>query len=139
VYLGVIPEDAWPYKAGEYAVEPPPAAASAPRYKVLASKRLTGLREIKAALQGFGPVIAGVTRYKSAWADEVRRTGRIPVPGPNDSVTDVHGLCIVGFDDKQRLFKFQNTLGTAWGDRGYGYLPYEYVERNLSEFWAIVL
>lgn len=31
----------------------------------------------------------------------------------------------------------RNSWGTAWGDLGYGWLPYEYVVRGLADdFWT---
>jgi C1A family cysteine protease len=136
--VGAIPEDAWPYKAGEYAALPPKSVDPAPHYKIKASKRLSGLREIKAALENSGPIVAGIALYESGW-EQFERTARLPVPHPKERARGGHAICIVGFDDKQRLLKFQNMWGPSWGDHGYGYLPYEYVDDANSEFWAIAL
>jgi C1A family cysteine protease len=38
-----------------------------------------------------------------------------------------HAILLVGFDDKTMVFKFQNSWSSSWGDRGNGYLPYNYV------------
>jgi C1A family cysteine protease len=136
--IGVIDEEAWPYKAGEYASPPPAKAEAARRYKIRASKRLSGLREIKAALENSGPLVAGITLYQSAF-EQFAKTGRLPPPNPKDNVQGAQAFCVVGFDDQHRMLKVLNSWGAAWGDHGYGYVPYSYVDENLSEFWAIAM
>ncbi len=33
----------------------------------------------------------------------------------------------------------RNSWGTGWGDRGYGWLPYDYVLNELAEdFWSLL-
>ena len=39
-----------------------------------------------------------------------------------------HAVTICGFDDASGRLQFKNSWGAAWGDYGYGSLPYAYVE-----------
>lgn len=57
------------------------------------------------------------------------------------------GLAVVatGHDDAYRIrstrgaLRIRNCWGPDWGDGGYGWLPYEYVERGLaSDFWSML-
>ena len=41
---------------------------------------------------------------------------------------DVRGLAHALFDGRRAV---RSALGTAWGDRGYGYLPYDYLDAYL--------
>jgi C1A family cysteine protease len=61
------------------------------------------------------------------------------MPGSQERVLGGHAIVAVGYDDKTRLFKFRNSWGTGWGDKGYGHLPYAYLtDTNLaSDFWTI--
>lgn len=137
---GAVPEEAWPYKAGEYAASEPLAVRAAAHYKISLSRQLKGLSEIKSALQYYGPVVAGITVYGSFISAEVSKTGLVPLPATNDPTAGGFAICIVGFDDGKRLLKFRNSWGAQWGDHGYGYLPYDYVNKNLfSDSWLISL
>ena len=33
----------------------------------------------------------------------------------------------VGYNDRQKCFIIRNSWGTSWGDRGYAYVPYDYI------------
>jgi C1A family cysteine protease len=136
---GIVPESAWPYKDTEVTSKPPTGVATAKHYKVTFARQLSGLREIKSGLQYYGPIVAGVTLYASAQQSSLMKSGMIPMPKPDDQVWGGHAICIVGFDDGRRLIKFRNSWGEGWGDHGYGYLSYDYAEKNLSDIWAVTL
>jgi hypothetical protein len=60
--------------------------------------------------------------------------GFIPMPNiATFSATSGHAVVIVGYgnynksDPSKNYFKFINSWGPSWGNRGYGYLPEEYV------------
>jgi C1A family cysteine protease len=118
---------------------PAPASQNVRHYKIKRSVHLNTVDEIKAGLQTYGPVVTGVTLYASLMTDEVRKTGRLPLPGPPESVLGGHALCIVGYDDQPQLFKARNSWGLQWGDRNYAYVPYAYAERFFSDTYAITL
>lgn len=50
----------------------------------------------------------------------IRRCGR------GDSLYN-HAIVVVGYDDARQRFLIRNSLGTGWGRRGYGTIPYEYL------------
>lgn len=49
-------------------------------------------------------------------------------------------MVLVGYDDEQKLFMVRTPFGAAWGDGGYGYLPYEYVCNPglATDFWTLI-
>jgi C1A family cysteine protease len=136
---GAVLEEVWPYKAGEFAAKPPPGFASAPKFKIARYAKVKGINEIKSALQNNGPVVAGISVYESFETDDVTKTGAVPLPKPKEILVGGHAICIVGYDDKKKTFKFLNSWGNGWGDKGYGYLPYDYIRDNSSEAWTIIL
>jgi C1A family cysteine protease len=116
---------------------------------------LTGLRQaqdvlerVKAGLAAGHPAMFGFTVYDSiAQADA---TGRIPFPGPRERIEGGHAVVAIGYDDKMKIenkggtaiagaFLIRNSWGAAWGENGYGWLPYEYLTRGLAEdFWSVL-
>lgn len=95
------------------------------------------LNTIKSAIANKYPVIFGVPIYSSAFTQRVQSTGKIPMPGPKDVLQGGHALCMVGYDDRTQLFKFANSWSTSWGERGFGYFPYDYITKFVIEPWAI--
>jgi C1A family cysteine protease len=135
---GAVAESAWPYKSGEFEQAPPDGIDTAKRYRAR-SRPLKGAREVKSALQHYGPVVIGVTIYDSFNSATAISTGRIPDPKPTESIVGGHAICIVGYDDAKRRFKFENSWGASWGDKGYGYVSYDYVQKYGADAWALSL
>ena len=63
------------------------------------------------------------------------------MPLPNEPSIGGHAVVAVGYDDAKKRLIMRNSWGTGWGDRGYFYLPYEYITTpNLAaDFWTIRL
>jgi C1A family cysteine protease len=64
--------------------------------------------------------------------------GIIPMPAPGCEFLGGHAICIVGFDQRNRYFKFANSWGTQWGDRGFGYIAYATLQALLMDAWGMV-
>jgi C1A family cysteine protease len=133
--VGAVEEFVWPYRPGEYSQPPPPAVATAKRYKITDVRSVVTLEELKAALN-YGPVISGINVYESFTTPASNRSGIIPMPKAKEQTIGGFAVCFVGYDDKTKLLKFQNTWGASWGDHGYGYLAYDYFREQSSDGWT---
>jgi C1A family cysteine protease len=92
------------------------------------------LKSIKQVLASGKPVLIGILIYSSFESINATNYGIISMP---DTTTETslggHAILLVGYDDKTKVFKFQNSWGVGWGDKGYGYIPYDYVlDNNLA-------
>jgi hypothetical protein len=133
---GAVEESAWPYRPGEYPDEPPPAVETATRFRVIGARPLSTLDELKRALKQNGPVVVGISLFESSMTEATSRSGVIPLPTDTTALAGGHAIVIVGYDDASRRLRFVNSWGSQWGDRGFGYLPYEYVEKYMKEAWT---
>jgi C1A family cysteine protease len=131
---GVVTEKVWPYKAGELSKKPPEGIDKEPHFFIKGYARLKSADELKKALIAYGPAIIGVTVYQSFMAEN---DGHIKMPAPTDTIIGGHAICIVGYNDSNQKFKFINSWGRNWGDKGYGYIPSEYVDKFSDDGWLI--
>ena len=132
--IGIVDEESWPYKESKLAVQPPKSTEKAIHYFVDDVAPVKTLKQIKDAMSDFGPVIIGVSIYDSFYKES---SGLIKMPARKESIIGGHAICLVGFDDQAQLFKFKNCWGTEWGENGYGFIPYDYIEKFSDDGWII--
>lgn len=153
VLFGVPPETYWPYDLAKFDVEPPAFCyAFAQSYQTLKYYRLDPpgqstsktLEALKANLAAGLPAMFGFTVYSSI-PPLGDGKGEIPFPKPGDRVEGGHAVAAVGYDDKKKIGQetgailIRNSWGTAWGNEGYGWLPYSYVTAGLAvDFWSLI-
>jgi C1A family cysteine protease len=139
--LGAPPEDDWPYNIDRFTEQPPKGAfEEAKRDMVSAYARVAQqLTQMQGCLASGFPFVFGFTVYDSFEGDAVARTGDVPMPAPGESVLGGHAVLAVGYDNAKRVFIIRNSWGTAWGDRGYFRMPYEYLLTPTlsSDFWTV--
>jgi C1A family cysteine protease len=160
VLFGVPPEPYWPYTDAEEGFDKEPPAfcyAFAQNYKTLLYYRhdtagLAGaavLERIKTYLAAGHPAMFGFTVYSSI--SQADTTGLIPVPVGRERIEGGHAVVAMGYDDAKEIANasggtasrgallVRNSWGKSWGEKGYGWLPYAYVEKGLAEdFWSVL-
>ena len=153
--FGVCLEKEDPYDVGTFTATPTAEDdAEAAQYKISSYKSLSDIDHIKAYLAtNKKPVLMGMDVYESFESDAVAATGKVPMPSRSEQCLGGHAVLIVGYIDGpaassffDRLFKkpsgcfiVRNSWGESWGDKGYFYLPYEYVLEKLAfDFWTIM-
>jgi C1A family cysteine protease len=152
--FGIVPEKYWPYQEHKFNEEPSAFLYSyAKNFKALLYYRLDVqgvtkdhlLEKIKQHLRMGLPLIFGFTCYTSL---DTADDGNIPFPDRNEEVDGGHAVMAVGFDDKKEIVNcnnpaiktkgaimIRNSWGTEWGDKGYGWLPYEYILAGIADDW----
>jgi C1A family cysteine protease len=156
--FGVPPEKYWPYVIPDFDKEPSAFCyAFAQSYQALQYFRLdppgtardTLLRRIKSYLSAGLPAMFGFTVFSSI--QQADADGKIPFPGRGERILGGHAVAAVGFDDGAKIentasgakttgaLLIRNSWGAAWGDKGYGWLPYEYVLKGLAiDWWSLL-
>lgn len=113
------------------------AMVNAEQYKIKNFYHLMSLKDIKKSIASGVPVIAGVAVFNTFENMKATRTGIIDMPSSKEKNLGGHAITFVGYDDKTKYVKFFNSWGIRWGDRGCGYLPYEYVNKYCFSAWQV--
>lgn len=133
---GVPPEEAWPYNGDASAwppLEPPGVDTKAKPNRCGRYQRARTLQECKTVLGlMWSPLIVSLD-ITGGWANPTG--GRIPPLSPDNEVIGSHCVLVEGYDDLTGEFKFANSWGGNWGDRGFGYISYETFQATFVEAW----
>lgn len=139
--LGYPPEESWPYLTRNFAKKP-----SAKAFKAASQEKIKKYERVNRRISHFRrllvdgyPITVGFSVYESIYQPKVEKTGFIPLPRRKEKMDGGHAVLAVGYSDSKQALIIRNSWGTAWGEQGYGYLPYEFIENpNLSDdFWII--
>jgi C1A family cysteine protease len=161
VLFGAPPEEFWQYDERGYDKEPPAWIYNlAQNFQATSYFRLDEPGLLKPDLvdriRGFVangvPSMIGFTAYESI-GQAARDKGAIPYPANRERVVGGHAVVIVGYDDEKVIkntfrrggpetvgaFKIRNSWGPNWGDKGYGWMPYDYVLAGLADdIWSMI-
>lgn len=105
------------------------------RYRITNYARIATHQEMKHALVTSGAFLVGVDVYASF---ETADRGIIPLPAANEEYLGGHALCVVGYDDSKAWYIVKNSWGEDWGDAGYCYLPYDFIDSYGRDMWIAV-
>jgi len=134
---GIPTDEDWPYD-GSAANWPPKEPQGIDRVakarRLLAYQRVRTLDDCKMALAAETPVSVALRIDADDW--ESATSGDIPMPSKFKKVREAHSVLLVGYNDEDRRLIVRNSWGPAWGDKGYGYIQYDYFKRFQLEAWV---
>jgi C1A family cysteine protease len=148
VAFGVPYDQHWPYDLEKMNDEPPPFLyAFADRFRSIRYVRLDGRNQtgqetlalVKSLLDAGFPSVFGFSVPAS-----ISQNGDVPYRPTFDTIQGGQAVIAVGYDDQRfsstrGALRFRNSWGRDWGENGYGWLPYAYVEEQLAaDFWTVI-
>lgn len=150
--FGIALEKFCPYNDNVYDQRPSDEAyADAEKRKLLKALGVNiTLNDFKSALSDGYPIAASFLLFDSF--SNAGLNGYVPVPTPEEMTKGLspesdetvrrhgcHAMTIVGYSDELQMFLVRNSWGDDWGDNGYCYVPYGYVEQpGLVDFACII-
>ena len=132
---GVCQEKFWPYQPLKKNKPLSGASSNAKKFRILTYARILDLDELRMSLATKGPAVLGIEVFKGMLKT---KTGIVPLPKKGERSIGGHAICAVGYDDEKELIKFKNSWSEKWGQVGYGFLPYAYIERYMMDAWSSV-
>ena len=132
---GVCKEALWPYKPHQTDKPKPGYLADAKTNRVKSYARIVDLFELKSSLASIGPCVIGIQVFNGMMD---AASGKVPMPRSGERSIGGHAICAVGYDESKGLVKFKNSWSVEWGDKGYGYLKYEYIDKYMMDAWSSI-
>ncbi len=128
---GVCLEHLFPYNPDNISNEPPVEAIEDARMrKVVKAKNVKkSLHDIKSAVAEGYPVAISLKIFDTFHPIK----GFIRIPSGNEiqrNQSGNHAMVICGYNDEARFFVVRNSWGRKFGDNGYCYIPYGYIENE---------
>ena len=120
--LGFFAESDWP---GSQAKRP---ANIKPIMKIKGYSKVAAATDVLTRLKAGQPVAAAI-EISSEF--DKPKNGVVKLSA-NRGALGGHSICIVGYSEETKLFKFVNSWGKEWGDKGYGYIS----ENDLKAIWT---
>ncbi len=151
VKYGIALEKVWPYHEEIYTQKPSNEAyedAGKRKLRKALSVKLNS-DAIKSALSDGYPVAGSFALFPSFFEagayipipsqEEIEQT-KANANNPEKQLKHGHhAMAIVGFSDQLNMFLVRNSWGEDWGDKGYCYIPYAYINNpELFTFAAII-
>lgn len=132
--IGVPCEEAYPYN-DQYKGEPESWAKLIAKWGLIDSYyRCDDLNALKSSLANNGPTVIGIACFREIFT--VGSNGYIPYPNNPNEIYGGHAICAVGYNDATQCVKFKNSWGMEWGNKGYGLLPYQYINDFMWDSWV---
>ena len=57
------------------------------------------------------------------------------MPADNEVELGGHAVVFVGYDLAKKLILVRNSFGSHWGEHGYFWIPFAYIEQDLTDAW----
>ncbi len=129
--IGACSEQTWAFGPKEQVVKQPPKEAYKEAKRFLVDEVMfvpVKLDAWKKTLADGYPIVFGTKTFESF--GKTKANGIVSMPSPDEAGAKKHGchamLC-VGYSDKDKMFIVRNSWGETWGEKGYCYIPYNYL------------
>lgn len=135
---GICSESIWPYDVSRFDVKPSDVAyADAKSRNIEKYQRLVSNSDMIDSLNISMPIVIAADVFDE-FMNLSGPDSTIPMPG-NPWAAQGHALCVIGYDLDRAAFLIKNSFGTAWGDNGYCWMPFDYADKYVFERWSFTI
>lgn len=135
--FGICTEALWPYDVNNVILQPNLDCYIDGWTRKVAYRSTPTIANINDALAKKLPIVVGINVFDN-FTD---LTATNPIVTEPDSVTDFggHAMAIVGYSLIKKWFIAKNSYGSAWGENGYCYIPFDYFSQYSFEGWCLLM
>ena len=90
---------------------------------------------VKKVLNNNKSILINLTVYTSFLKEKMKKEGTLDFPDEYDSFLGMISGVIVGYTEKKLIIK--SCFGNEWGDKGYFYIDYKYLNKLCNDLWLI--
>ena len=90
---------------------------------------------IKKILNNNKSILINLTVYTSFLKDKMKKEGTLDFPDEYDSFLGMISGVLIGYTEKKIIIK--SCFGEDWGDKGYFFIDYQYLEKLCNDLWLI--
>ncbi len=135
-HFGICAESVWPYNASYFSANPTESSYEDAKKRTIGSYyKCRDFEDILDALNNDVPVVTAIRTYSNFNLLGWNGSSELLLPSDRDLLTGGHSVALVGYDRKKEKLIAKNSFGPLWGDKGYFYIPFEYVERGFMDSW----
>lgn len=116
-------DEAWAYRIDSFS-------------NVFAGAGSADINVLKTLLADDQPIAVGIPVYESFYK-VTYDDPLVPQHEEGEKLYGGHAMLIVGYDDEIGGFKTVNSWGSDWGQDGYSYLSYDFVQHDAWEGWIM--
>lgn len=132
---GICKEELWPYNPDKVNVKPTDECYLEGKNRSLTSyTSLSTITEMLEVLTLGKPIVIGMDVYLSFMYID-KNAAVVSMPNQGDAYIGGHSVDIVGYNLNNLWFIAKNSFGSEWGDKGYCYIPFTYVDHYVFEKW----
>jgi C1A family cysteine protease len=134
--FGICTEELWPYNPENFTVQPTEECyEDAKKRKISKYQKLISIYYMTQVLNYNKPVVFGMQIYDS-FMNLNDRISTVTFPSRKEKSLGGHAMCMVGYDLNKKLFLAKNSFGTDWGDKGYCWIPFDYIRQEGYDIWT---
>lgn len=130
---GLCKESLWPYSEDRVLTNPDAAAYQDASTRLITNYRyINSITDMLEVLSLDKPIVLGMNIFQGFMTpSEI-----IDLPYSNEEYMGGHAVSILGYRELDRLFLIKNSFGPDWGNNGYCWLTFDYVQRHAFEKWC---